>query len=478
MFSVLIVDDESWVVESLKASLEWEDYGFAIVGEAYGGLEALEQIVNLRPDVVFTDIRMPGMTGLQLIKQGMESADPPIFVVVSGHAEFAYAQRALNYGAAAYCLKPYDEREIIDVLLKLKKRLEASRYLSDIMLLQLIGEGTEVSADMLKRACEQRGFRMDGPGGGAAVACIGGSGDWLVGERALRIRIGQDRMLYLLPYDRMEDALGRLDGRLPEGMKGIGVSLKIGEYGMIKEAVDCALLRANQFFVSGVSGIYHEREGSNAAVHELMKKISLSMASKDTPALHAAFDEAGRLFGHGNLTIRQAFHFYNMTVAFLYRAEGEQRESLLLSYEQLMESFANVTEMIVYLRALSMRSLSEAVPAEPALTSNETMIAILNHVKHNFDKDISIQSLAHQHYIHPNYVSQLFKKEVGETFTAYITRLRIARACELLATTNLMVTEIAERVGYGDYYYFTRIFKKTTLQTPTQYRESSAKPIM
>ncbi|MFB9326440.1 response regulator [Paenibacillus aurantiacus] len=474
MFSVLIVDDESWVVESLKASVEWENYGFEIVGEAYSGLDAMEQIVGKRPDVVFTDIRMPGMTGLQLIKQGMESDNPPVFVVVSGHAEFAYAQRALNYGAAAYCLKPYDEREIIDVLLKLKKKLEMSRSMSDITLLQLIGEGTEASCALLKRACEQRGFRLDGPGGGAAAACIGGSGEWLAGERTLAIRIGKQRMLHLLPYDRLEHALSRLGGVLPEGMMGIGVSFRIGEYERIKEAVDCAVLRANQYFVTGTPGIYHEREGANAAVHELMKKISLSMAGKDLPALHAAFDEAVRLFGQGSLTIRQAFHFYNMTIAFLQRAEEDQREGLLLGYEQLMEAFPNVTEMIAYLRSLSMKSINEAMPAETVQTSNETMAAMLAYVKANYDKDISIQSLAQRYYIHPNYVSQLFKKEVGETFTAYMTRLRIARACELLATTNLMVTEIAERVGYGDYYYFTRIFKKATSHTPTQYRDRSA----
>lgn len=109
MHKVLIVDDESWIVESMKDFVDWKHYGFEVIGQAYNGLEALEAIQRYQPDIVFTDVRMPEMGGLELIQKAKELPFLIHFVVVSGYAEFIYAQEALKLGAVAYCLKPFDE---------------------------------------------------------------------------------------------------------------------------------------------------------------------------------------------------------------------------------------------------------------------------------------------------------------------------------------------------------------------------------
>ncbi|WP_409343047.1 helix-turn-helix transcriptional regulator [Paenibacillus sp. MBLB4367] len=88
----------------------------------------------------------------------------------------------------------------------------------------------------------------------------------------------------------------------------------------------------------------------------------------------------------------------------------------------------------------------------------------------HFREDLSLRGLAESHFMNPSYISQLFRKETGDTFTGYIAKLRIGSACELLDKEELPVGEIAERCGFHDYFYFTRLFKKVTGQTPTQYR--------
>lgn len=101
---------------------------------------------------------------------------------------------------------------------------------------------------------------------------------------------------------------------------------------------------------------------------------------------------------------------------------------------------------------------------------NETFRNIIKYVNEEFFEDLSIQTIARKFTINSNYVSQLFKKETGVTFTEYLTSLRVNYAICLLKTTDLPVSVVAEKSGFGDYFYFTRVFKKSTGKTPSVYR--------
>lgn len=248
MYKVLIVDDESFVVKSLIKSINWSEYGFDVVGHAGSGSETFEPTIDLKPDVAFTDIRMPGISGLELNKKVNDTALKVLFVAISGYAEFAYAQKAMNYGVLGYCLKPFEDDEIIGVLMKAANILDANKS-------------------------------------------------------------------------------------FPETKK-MNIEMDI--------------------------------------VHDDVK--------------------------------------------------------------------------------------------------NETFRSILHYVNENYCKDISIQSISQKFFINPNYLSQLFKKEMHMTFTDYLTKMRIYYACNLLKTTRLSLTEIAEKAGYDEYHYFARVFKKMTGKTLTEFR--------
>lgn len=96
---------------------------------------------------------------------------------------------------------------------------------------------------------------------------------------------------------------------------------------------------------------------------------------------------------------------------------------------------------------------------------------MLDYMNTHYSEDISIQTLADLCYINPNYASQLFKQETGSTFSSYLTNLRIQRAIQLLTSTDMAVFLIASHVGYRDYFYFAKVFKKITGTTPTAYRK-------
>ncbi len=135
MYKIVVVDDESLVLKSLKACIDWNECGFELIGEANEGDKAYDLILALQPDVVITDIRMPGMNGLELIQKANEAGFKGHFIVISGFAEFDYVQKAIKHGVLGYCLKPFDKVEIAEMLMKAKVILKERQTLDEMELL-------------------------------------------------------------------------------------------------------------------------------------------------------------------------------------------------------------------------------------------------------------------------------------------------------------------------------------------------------
>lgn len=121
MYKVYLVDDETWVVIGIKKQIEKSGMPFQVVGEANNGVTALEEIMERKPDVLFADIRMPGMSGLELLKKLREKESDIKVILVSGYAEFEYAQSALRMGAFDYLLKPVEQEKLNTLLESLQE---------------------------------------------------------------------------------------------------------------------------------------------------------------------------------------------------------------------------------------------------------------------------------------------------------------------------------------------------------------------
>ncbi|QGQ98205.1 response regulator [Paenibacillus psychroresistens] len=467
MHKVLIVDDESWVVESLKDLVDWNSYGFEVVGQAYNGVDALEAMRVHQPDVVFTDIRMPEMNGLELLQRGKSLPFPIHFVVVSGYAEFAYAQKAISYGAIAYCLKPFDEMEISGILLKLNKTLNAAKPSLDSSLIHLLEDPNAENQLKLQDELKKYDIKDWNTAGIVVVVSVGSESLPDIYERVIKLKIGTSKTAYLLNSRQSEALRRKWTDELPIGVMGIGVSEKITDLKEIKIAIANADLLAHQFFVTRETGAYYPQAFKYNELNQQMMEMSHAVRDRDNKAVNRIFEHIEVLFKEKALTIQHAFQVYNMTVSFLFKLG--QTENILYSYEQLLQSYKHVFDMLDELRSLAKRYL-QASDSHSLETKNQAFNSILQFVTLNFREDISLQNLSDQFFMNPSYISQLFKKEVGETFTAYIAKLRINYACELLDKDESSVHEIAEKIGYHDYFYFTRLFKKITGKTPSQYR--------
>ena len=123
MYNVLFADDETWVIFGLKRMIEKSGLPFRVIGETNDGVTTLEEVEKKKPDVLFSDIRMPGYTGLELLEHIQEKKLDVKVVFVSGYAEFTYAQKALSLGAVDYLLKPIKPDMMTTVLKKLEVKL-------------------------------------------------------------------------------------------------------------------------------------------------------------------------------------------------------------------------------------------------------------------------------------------------------------------------------------------------------------------
>ncbi len=120
---VLIIDDEPNVREGLKVIVPWEEHGFTVCDTAEDGIDGLQKIILLEPELVLIDIRMPGMMGIEVIEEAKKKGYKGKFIITTGYSEFEYAKRAINLGVSSYVLKPIDEEELIVEVDKLAKEI-------------------------------------------------------------------------------------------------------------------------------------------------------------------------------------------------------------------------------------------------------------------------------------------------------------------------------------------------------------------
>ncbi|MCL6602825.1 MAG: response regulator [Paenibacillus sp.] len=471
MYKVFLVDDEEMVIESLKASVDWNKYGFEVAGFALRGEEAFKMIAVMKPDVVFTDIRMPGMSGLELIKRLKDTFNPAMAIVVSGYAEFALAQKAINYGAFGYCLKPFDEGEIIGFLKKARAVLDERDTSIATKIWDLMEENHKGAREGLRRMLTLSGIDLESAEGMKAIVTIGKSKLRLDGVRGCVIlNIGFGKYAYLIQENLDSQLQIDLREAAASGIKGIGVSGIIREEEQIKEAIHTAEINAYLYFITGVScSVSNEAVNVPEKDHSI-KKMEEALGKNDIAALFDLLDETGALFASGQLNMKHALIVYNQIMSFAHKYDEEPYEDYMYSLDQLAGLFDTAHDMLLFLKERLREKLETTTQWKLLHVRNRTFKAILTYVDENYCRDISISGISKQFNVNGNYISQLFTKEVGTTFTQYLSKLRIDYACQLLTTTDLPINEIAEKAGYDDNFYFSRIFKRMKGITPSAYR--------
>lgn len=473
MYQVMIVDDEQMVINSLVLGFDWRAHGYEVVATTTNSSEALDMIRFIRPDVVFSDVKMPSLSGLDLMRKVRQELAQVQFVFISGYADFSYVQTALSLGAAGYCLKPLEEEEITQVLENVTKHLNAQQEALQVNFNHLLRSPCEQTAqallDKLYPNCEI-------PQNLTAAVSVGRA-NWLLSGNVSYAFIAMSNKAYLYLISSNREYLSSVP--FCTALLNAAAEKKINSFAWcnIPNAVAflhtelAALLNsAYLYFTKNSATLGRAHIAVNLTENEIILQASARANKNRIIELLDLLEQIKK--GCHKIIPKDAFELYNICAALLKRMGDEGCIAPLASICELAEAYNNIDDMLA---ALIRRFEVLTGSVDPENLRNDTFKKVLDYVNHNFTTQLSFQDICTDYCINASYLSQLFKKEIGITFTSYITNLRLQYAKELLETTPLRISEITEKIGYGFDYNFTKLFKKETGLTPREYREQVRK---
>jgi two-component system, response regulator YesN len=496
VWSVMLVDDEQTVLEGLRDFVDWATLDAQVVATLTSGREALAAFAELRPDIVVTDVYMPGLDGLELIREIAARDADTSFVVLSGYDEFDYARRALQVGAIDYLLKPATVDEITAVLAKavercretsLKRRLEASLpLLREQFLLHLLREPPDPE--------EARFLGLErllaGPYAVALTAIERPAGlteeEWQLLCLVART-VAEEDGVHALPYaggempillhqptrpaEWCETLLQRLESRLSAAVT-IGVSRTCADvrtaYSEAREALayremlgNSRVIRVDRLGLADTVPAYQVernrqvlealRLGDGEGVRRLA--IDALAALRDAPLPYAR---------------AVCFELYGLA-AMALAERGESIEEIH-PHAEFWGRIATVDS----LDELSAWTEGWLVAAAHRLNvrrddRHERMLEAVDRIiAERYAEDLTLVGVARQVFLSRAYVAYLFKQRRGISFLEHLTNVRMDRAREMLLTTDAPVYEVAERVGYRNPAYFSRLFHEQFGMKPSE----------
>ena len=524
MLRVLIADDESKVCQLIEKLVDWDVLGMEVVAVAENGIEALEKIKEFHPDIVITDIRMPVLTGLEMIQKASEQGVKCHFIVVSGYKYFDYAQKALKYGVEDYLLKPIDEDELNRQLQKIvaeeeqredkqqqvdqiEKKLEDSKYLRHKEFLRQILSQKQENIDA---ANTEFGLQLENK-------CFRGLTFKL--DRDIDVVENTQQMQFVLRkiMQRAEDAFSactidliaavqsnhsvqvllnyfqteqeNIDNRITDFFNElsdylenfqhyritVGVSSEVESFEQISTAIEMSKeAAASRLFKGNGRRIeYCQEPHALFSPKDFQNEYEEFAKAVETMQPDACQYQIHKCFRLASDKALFASEFYAMGLWLLRSTYDilEIADTFDVDVQQeVLENLSTVADLRDYV-IRQVQRLITASRSERENRERKPVLEAIAYMKEHFTEKITLEDVAATIGFNTNYFSELFKKETGENFSNYLLGIRMEKAKQLLRDTKIPVYEIGESVGYKDAKYFSQQFMKVVGVKPAEYRK-------
>ncbi|CCC57991.1 MULTISPECIES: response regulator [Caloramator] len=527
MLKILIVDDEYLVLDSLKMIISKNFEDVKVIGTASSGREAIEKAIELKPDAIFMDIHMPGIDGIEAIRQIKAANNDVFFVILTAYEYFDYAKEALNLGVFEYLLKPINKSKVIETISKLSAAVENKRrnFLIEVELKDKINkiipflEAQFVSYKMfnvgtLNEVQFYEGiFNMDLKHGYAMCILFSdfedrGKVESLKGRQdkqnfydLLKIKlkgltnclIGRplsDRIVAFIPVNEAEnindikDKSVKLGKRLTEKLMGstdikfkIGIGRVYDLEGFPRSCSEAYLAAATK--TDGIIIHYEDIPLNLQSSYDYNSNIENLFLNS---IITGNFNEAHEIF-------KEIFVWLNsIYLEDIDRIKAKLIELVFLierAVSQRIDNFSDIKQKVILsllkisngieLRMQFLQFISDlAYQIQNSKNGNIDGIVskVLEYINKNYHQDISLHDIAKSVNLSYHYLSKIFKDKIGKGFIEYLTELRIEKSMQLLINQNLSIKEICQQIGYSDPNYYCKAFKRVTGMTPTEYRLS------
>ena len=532
MLKVLIADDEYRICHLINSIIDWEQLGMKVIAMCQDGAEALENIKSLSPDIVITDIRMPGYDGIELIDICSEFEKRPEFIIISGYRYFEYARSAIKYGVNDYLLKPIKKSELSATLKKisgqylnltkdcnsetefinrLKNDDEALRniYISSL----LYRESQKYKNKKLKEINSEFHYHMREGLFAASIIKLDGNVvqestdiDFILSHIVEKLEkqlsayvydyasMSEKNCVYILlnfskEYaDKIKRELKALFEELlvkKSMFYNLKVTMSLSEFqdnvndfeNLLKSAKylieDRIIQGTDRFILNYDKGSCNLTESHmftefNKDIMQALESMNELKVRRCIRKLKEQITDIDGITGHD--IIQMTKEVCNLYIFFIKRQQLFIEDSFIEAYNSKVTSCSSVDELFDYLLSYIGNAFEKAVYLKKQEENKPVRLA-KEYIKENYQKSISLEDVSSYAGLSASYLSTVFKKETGVSFLEYLSKHRIDKAKQLLKETTLSVAAVCEEVGYTDLRHFTKTFVKYAELKPNEYRK-------
>ena len=497
MITVLLVDDEPNVRQGVKMMIPWDELELEVIGEGEDGDDGLSKIMSLSPDIVVADVKMPGMTGIQMLEAAVNNGYSGKCLILSGYSDFTYAKEAMSLGVKQFILKPVDEDELIEALKSVRDEIlgerkdklameQVSEYMNEQLTRALLTGDPEIlsksdlsaynyssydvavislteDASSEERNSFAETVKKRFEGGGADIITSGLSGDSVIIFKDWN----KARIIEMLTKFSRDNS----------SRVFITVGDTVASPEKIKDSYNEAVSLVNnrfQYLHYGVltKDILAREAGEVSEISELVDQICAYMEINDIDKLKAAFEKLRISLCGGNFT-SEKIKVICMTAVMdiksrLAKNIGDKKTEQFIN-DEFINKIGEMTSLFDIIELMS-NTLTELSCAHFGRTTKSTMERVVQYIQSNYSSELRLELLANIFGYNSAYLGKVFHQYTGENFNNYLDSSRITEAKRLLAMDEYKVYEVAEMVGYTNINYFHNKFKKYVGISPLSYK--------
>ena len=531
MYKVIIADDESRVRSAVNKLGDWKAIGLDIAAEAQDGDELCELVDSHRPDIIITDLKMPGLSGAELIKKLGDEYREMKIIIISGFDDFEYAKQAISSKVVDYILKPIDEDSLNNALRKavwdieaekqkamentsLKSRLdEALPYLKEKLFNKFV-HGQDISEEEFFNLADIPDVKKEAGTYTVAVVVIenylqlcaevykgnaqaflfavtNAINELLAGRNTVSFRNdrNENEIIIIFCGDENKESLflvlEEIIDKLNELLKVrifAGIGLKYSSFRDVKHSLDEArtvLMQINIIEYGRVVFYEDIADYTIKGVKNLAKNESsflVAIENGNIALLRCAIEELYSDVAKAKYICIADIKKLNYDIVSLLEGLIENADAKSKFLEEIFRLRQKVEleldiDMIKRTMLAFIESVTTFISIKKRKNENGTIYKIHKHIEENFTTKLTLSDLAHKFYWSEEYISKMFKEEFGMNLFEFIASLKIERAKELLVK-GLKIHEICDLLGFTDESHFSRAFKKNTGMSPKSFRDS------